>query len=492
MNVAGNFDNVFIEIMNEARKTNTSLEDFRKWHEEVTKWIREPVPDIEGYPDANTYPDTSEMLVSANVLELEGSLSDFSCKLYMAKDSSVAADIISAHQKQWVNPDNEDIIIQGTLDELLGKFHKPVIIDDDGASRQRTSQKAVDWAKDVRNYVNANNNADLGKAHYNSKGPIKQGTLDCERLTGDGLQDDIGFEDLPKKPLTSGTSGECTASGAGSGGELPDKPLPPTLIAPLNGKWADQTPTLDWSASTGATSYHYQVRRFSGGSPVYLENDTTATQLAIGSGNLDLNYYYKWRVFACNAAGCSEWSTEWSFRPRLFGRIDMGNPDAADGVTRIEGSDGETVTETITTHPSNCAAGERNKPVMLRKNRGENGGGANDRYVYFDVLNDFIEDGEDGEDQDQTAFDIEVRYWDHLAPGWQPQMCVYYDSDHGAALAGCVNVGNSECMKAVTFEVNDARFNDGLASNADIRIKSGTDDPPATRRYINIVTVTRQ
>lgn len=91
-------------------------------------------------------------------------------------------------------------------------------------------------------------------------------------------------------------------------------PPPPVLVSPPNGATGvSLTVTLDWNASSGATSYRVQVStNLSFGSPV-VNSVVTGTEFPIPPGTLIGNQIYYWRVNATNAGGTSAYSTIWNF-----------------------------------------------------------------------------------------------------------------------------------------------------------------------------------
>ena len=89
-------------------------------------------------------------------------------------------------------------------------------------------------------------------------------------------------------------------------------PSAPALSAPSNGATGvSTTPTLSWSASTGAANYTVQVSTDPNFSST-LVNATTASSTYAATG-LAGNTTYYWRVNAQNSAGTSTWSQVWSF-----------------------------------------------------------------------------------------------------------------------------------------------------------------------------------
>jgi hypothetical protein len=85
----------------------------------------------------------------------------------------------------------------------------------------------------------------------------------------------------------------------------------PGLSSPANGSdTCDTTPTFDWSAVSGATSYRIQVDDDPGfGSP---EIDTTTGVSEFTPGAALAPGTYHWRVFGSNTCGDGPWSAVWS------------------------------------------------------------------------------------------------------------------------------------------------------------------------------------
>lgn len=107
----------------------------------------------------------------------------------------------------------------------------------------------------------------------------------------------------------------------------------------------------------------------------------------------------------------------------------------------------------------------------------------------------FIKNRKDGAGQDQKSVKITIQYWDQLESGWQSDtMCLWYDSiSKGGPKQhpNCVTVGNTNCMKTFDWVItNDAWFRGRVPGQADFRIKTANNT--ATRRFINLVSVTKQ
>jgi len=91
-------------------------------------------------------------------------------------------------------------------------------------------------------------------------------------------------------------------------------PAAPVLSSPADGATGvSTTPTLQWSASTGATSYAVQVSTSSSFSPViFTQSGITDVQVTVSTA-LSTSTVYYWRANATNASGTSAWSSYRSF-----------------------------------------------------------------------------------------------------------------------------------------------------------------------------------
>lgn len=91
------------------------------------------------------------------------------------------------------------------------------------------------------------------------------------------------------------------------------RPESPALVSPANRSTEVVTkPTMTWTASTGATSYHLQISESTSFNPVIFE-DSTISATSQDIGLLTDNTVYYWRVLAKNSNGNSTWSPVWSF-----------------------------------------------------------------------------------------------------------------------------------------------------------------------------------
>ena len=96
--------------------------------------------------------------------------------------------------------------------------------------------------------------------------------------------------------------------------EYTTPPGTPCLSTPSNGKTnVTTTPTFNWGAVTGATSYDVEVCTDSDCSFVLrFAADLTATQWTVFTA-LNKSTTYFWRAKANNSCGSSPWSTTWRF-----------------------------------------------------------------------------------------------------------------------------------------------------------------------------------
>ncbi|MCJ7448699.1 MAG: T9SS type A sorting domain-containing protein [Bacteroidales bacterium] len=130
----------------------------------------------------------------------------------------------------------------------------------------------------------------------------------------------------PTAPLTEDShldfirvNAHCTRGQVGTAVRfiaIPDpygRPESPTLVSPLNGSTDVTTnPTMNWNASTGASSYRLQVSQSTSFNPVVFEDYTISATKQEIDPLIDNTVYY-WRVLAKNSNGSSTWSPVWSF-----------------------------------------------------------------------------------------------------------------------------------------------------------------------------------
>jgi subtilisin family serine protease len=127
--------------------------------------------------------------------------------------------------------------------------------------------------------------------------------------------------------LTSNaTSGVITGIPAGTanlllysafiGGPPPPPGLAaPNLVSPSNGANVSRTPTLTWSAVTGATSYRVQVSTSTGFGTLAFDQAVGGTSVTVSPALAGKTSYF-WRVNASNATETSPWSAVGNFRTR--------------------------------------------------------------------------------------------------------------------------------------------------------------------------------
>ncbi len=137
----------------------------------------------------------------------------------------------------------------------------------------------------------------------------------------------LGSTSTDATGLAGGTLYYWRAAASGSGGTsawspswrfttvaAPTSPPPaPTLYFPRNGATGVSTsPTLQWNAAAGATSYRLQVSTAWDFRTTVVDRSGIASASAPVSGLAAGSVYY-WRVSAANSAGSSAWSAAWSF-----------------------------------------------------------------------------------------------------------------------------------------------------------------------------------
>lgn len=99
-------------------------------------------------------------------------------------------------------------------------------------------------------------------------------------------------------------------------------PAAPQLTAPI-GSISSRRPTFTWNAVAAATNYYLAVTRADVESFFINAPGIAATSYAYPSSLADLlpGVQYRWKVKACNNAGCGAWSASANFTP-------LGPPDA--------------------------------------------------------------------------------------------------------------------------------------------------------------------
>jgi hypothetical protein len=110
----------------------------------------------------------------------------------------------------------------------------------------------------------------------------------------------------------SNAGGTGSASSAFSFTTGAGVPPVPTLSSPSNAATGVAvSPTLNWSVSTGATSYTVQLSTTSNFSTASTQSGLTSTSII--AGPLAANTVYYWRVSATGAGGASSYSSAFSF-----------------------------------------------------------------------------------------------------------------------------------------------------------------------------------
>lgn len=90
-------------------------------------------------------------------------------------------------------------------------------------------------------------------------------------------------------------------------------PSAPTLYFPRNGATGvSASPTLQWNAATGASSYRVQVSTTSAFTTTAVDRSSITTTSTAVAGLASGTRYY-WRASAANSAGSGPWSIAWSF-----------------------------------------------------------------------------------------------------------------------------------------------------------------------------------
>jgi hypothetical protein len=139
-------------------------------------------------------------------------------------------------------------------------------------------------------------------------------------------------------------------------------PSTPTLSSPANGATSVSTsPTLDWNASSGATSYQLQVSTNSSFSSTVV-NLTGITGTSYNVTGLNNNTLYYWHVNATNAGGTSMYSTSWSFTTSAGG----GNPPPTP--TLSSPANGTTSVSTSPTLNWNASSGATSYQLQVSTN----------------------------------------------------------------------------------------------------------------------------
>jgi hypothetical protein len=100
---------------------------------------------------------------------------------------------------------------------------------------------------------------------------------------------------------------------------IPAPPVPPTQLLPANNATnVSVTPTIDWTDSPGAATYHLQVSLNSSFTANVIDDITiTSSQYLVPSGILSGTTTYYWRVSGINVAGEGAFTGAWQFTTML-------------------------------------------------------------------------------------------------------------------------------------------------------------------------------
>jgi hypothetical protein len=151
-----------------------------------------------------------------------------------------------------------------------------------------------------------------------------------------GLSNNTPYYWMVNATNASGTSSYSTAWGFTTAGLT--SPPAPTLSSPLSGSMGVSTnPTLNWNASTGATSYRLQVST----SPNFTStavNQSGITETSYDVTGLGNGTLYYWRVNATNAGGTSAYSTRWSFTTTVAAPSTPTLSSPVNGATNVSAS----------------------------------------------------------------------------------------------------------------------------------------------------------
>ncbi len=130
-------------------------------------------------------------------------------------------------------------------------------------------------------------------------------------------------------------------------------PSAPVLSSPGNGALNQPiSPTLQWNAAGGATSYHVQLASDSLFSSIVLD-DSTVAGTSRQAGPLSSNSTYFWRVSAKNSGGTSAYSSVWNFTTGI------APPPAPTLLSPVSGSTNQPTTLTLSWNSSATAASYR-------------------------------------------------------------------------------------------------------------------------------------
>ncbi len=161
----------------------------------------------------------------------------------------------------------------------------------------------------------------------------------------------------------AGTSvgGDMTFTTAASSGAAPPTPAGPSpgSTASPGPTLADSNVTLNWGASPGATNYGLGVRDIASGVLVvdtYIAGTSYTATLTAGR-------QYRWNVSACNAAGCSSYTTVLYFQAPTTVTVPVTPTNPSPGATS---SPGPTLSSSTVTFNWGASSGATNYGLGVR------------------------------------------------------------------------------------------------------------------------------
>jgi hypothetical protein len=185
---------------------------------------------------------------------------------------------------------------------------------DECANNEWTVEVTVDSAGDLAAHnVQVSLSIPAGLALVSGENPQTLGTIasgDDQTASWTLSGDQAGNYTVPVD-VSSRSYGEDFSGSASFAIDVTATPSDPDLIIPTNGdSTCDTSPTFDWSAVSGATSYRIQVDDDSDFSSPVIDSTTSISYFSPSSALPPTNYY--WRVRAANGCGDGPWSSAWS------------------------------------------------------------------------------------------------------------------------------------------------------------------------------------
>jgi len=241
--------------------------------------------------------------------------------------STIAVTVASAPAGRSVTVDGTSYTAPHSFNWVPGSSHTLSVLSPQGSG---TRYVFTNWSDlgaqthQVSPAANATYTASFGTQYLlkTSVSPTGSGTVAASPASADGYYNSGTTVKLTATPAAgfvfSGFSGNLTGSANPQSlamsaplsvtANFAAPPAAPVLDSPKNGSTGDsRTPTLRWSASSGATSY--DVYFGSSSSPLFVKN-TTGTSFNPGTLHAGATYY--WRIVAKNSVGSTS-SVTWSF-----------------------------------------------------------------------------------------------------------------------------------------------------------------------------------